>query len=142
MNLLQTVTLAVVGFTACSEFGSYAFVHPVVRRLPPPHHLQVEQGLLRTFGRFMPVAMPLSATLGVVSAVEGSGWLRWAAAASLVVSVITTLAVNVGINRATGRWDAQTPPADWRATRDRWELWQAVRSWLLLAGFLLLCAAA
>ena len=37
------VTLLVTGFTACAEFGSYAFVHPVIRRLPPQHHIRVEQ---------------------------------------------------------------------------------------------------
>lgn len=116
----------------------------MIRRLPPRHHLQVEQGLLRTFGRFMPVAMPLSAVLGVLRAVHGPGpaWLTWSAAVALVVSVITTVVVNVGINLATGRWDPEDPPEDWRRTRERWELWQGVRSWLLLAGFLLLCAAA
>jgi len=54
MDILGFSTLAVVGFTACAEFGSYAFVHPVIRRLPPTHHIAVEQGLLRTFGRVMP----------------------------------------------------------------------------------------
>ena len=35
MNLLQIATLAITGFIACAEFGSYAFVHPVVGRLQP-----------------------------------------------------------------------------------------------------------
>lgn len=58
MDTLSTAAVAVSGFTACSEFASFAFVHPVVRRLPAEHHLTVEQGLLRTFGRVMPVLMP------------------------------------------------------------------------------------
>jgi hypothetical protein len=60
MDLLGFITLVVTGFTACAEFGSYAFVHPVIRRLPPEHHIRVEQGLLGTFGRVMPILMTLS----------------------------------------------------------------------------------
>jgi len=32
MDVLGFATLVVGGFTACAEFGSYAFVHPVIRR--------------------------------------------------------------------------------------------------------------
>ena len=42
MDFFGFVTLTVTGFTACAEFGSYAFVHPVLRRLPGKYHLQVE----------------------------------------------------------------------------------------------------
>jgi hypothetical protein len=54
MDVLGFVTLSVTGFAACAEFGSYAFVHQVIRRLPRDHHVTVEKGLLRTFGRVMP----------------------------------------------------------------------------------------
>ena len=62
MDILGFLTLTVVGFTSCAEFASYAFVHPV-RRLPAKYHLQVEQGLLKTFGRVMPLLMTLSVIL-------------------------------------------------------------------------------
>jgi hypothetical protein len=53
MDWFALIALIVTGFTACAEFGSYAFVHPVVRRLPANYHIQVVQGLLKTFGRVM-----------------------------------------------------------------------------------------
>ncbi|MGI8563674.1 MAG: hypothetical protein ACR2MZ_09000 [Candidatus Dormibacter sp.] len=53
VDVLGGFTLLVTGFVSCAEFGSYALVHPVLRRLPPTHHISVEQGLLRTFGRVM-----------------------------------------------------------------------------------------
>lgn len=146
MNVLQFATLAITGFVACAEFGSYAFVHPVLRRLPPEYHLQVEKGLLGTFGRIMPVGMTLAPVLAIIyasnSAEDALVWPRWAAVAALSVALVTTISVNVGINRATGHWDPDNPPADWRTTRQRWERFQAIRSWLLLAGFVLLCVAA
>lgn len=147
MDIFAFSTLVVTGFTACAEFGSYAFVHPVLRQLPREYHLQVEQGLLRTFGRAMPTLMTLGAVLSVSYAVhmrEHSGparWVFWAAAASFVAALISTIIFNVPINAATGGWNVANPPPDWKQTRNRWEFFQAVRSWLLLLGFVLLCLA-
>ncbi len=134
------------GFTACAEFGSYAFVHPITRRLPQREFIAVEQGLLTSFGRVMPVLMPLTLIVAVAFAIgawDEGGWIRGlatAAAVALAAAVISTVVFNVPINSATGKWDPDDPPADWRETRARWELFQALRSWLLLAGFVLICA--
>jgi uncharacterized membrane protein len=143
VKLLELATLVVTGFVSCAEFGSYAFVHPVLRRLPLTARVTVEQGLLKTFGRVMPVGMTLCVVLAIANAVNGGGRgaLSWSAAAAFVAALVFTIVVNVPINRATGRWDAEHPPADWERTRNRWELFQGVRSWLLLIGFVLVCAA-
>ena len=140
VDVLGLFTLLVTGFVSCAEFGSYAFVHPVIRRLPPSHHISVEQGLLRTFGRVMPVGMTLCLVLAILHASIPGGqggpplW-RWLAAASFAAALVSTIIFNVPINLATGRWDAADPPADWKQTRNRWEIFQGLRSWLLLLGF-------
>lgn len=157
MNWLRALTLFVTGFVACAEFGSWAFVHPVVRRLPAEHHLAVEQGLLRTFGRVMPVGMTAAPVLALAWAAAGGGAagggaagggaagggpavaLAWTCVATTTAALVSTLAVNVRINRATGRWDPASPPPGWKATRDRWERFQGVRSTLLLVGFAAAC---
>ncbi len=144
MRTFDFATLVVTGFVACAEFGSFAFVHPVIRRLPPMEHLQVEQGLLKTFGRVMPVGMTLCVVLAVSAATgaDGDGRLwHWLAAASFVAALASTVVFNVPINLATGRWDADNPPPDWKATRDKWEFFQGLRSYLLLLGFVLVCVA-
>lgn len=145
MDFLGCATLVITGFVACAEFGSYAFVHPVIRRLPPTTHLTVEQGLLRTFGRVMPVGMTLCVVLAVTNAAGGGGeggpqlW-RWSAAGAFALALASTIVFNVPINLATGRWNAEHPPQDWKQTRNRWEFFQGLRSWLLLIGFILVCA--
>jgi uncharacterized membrane protein len=144
VEVLGLVVLVLTGFTACAEFGSYAFVHPVVRRLPPAQLIAFEQGLLGTFGRAFPVLMPLSGVLLIVHAgwsgdVGGPAVWRWLAVAAWAVATVTTLVVNVPINAATGRWDPDSPPEDWQRLRRRWDLFQAVRAWLLLVGFVLVC---
>jgi len=147
MDTLGFFALVFVSFTACVEFGSYAFFHPVLWQLPPTSRIRVEQGLLKTVGRAMPVLMPLSSLLALAYAVFGSpsgpvvATLRWAAVSAVLISVVTTLVFNVPINSATTRWDANYPPPDWKRTRRRWEAFQALRAWLLLAAFIMLCLA-
>ncbi|HLR93592.1 MAG TPA: anthrone oxygenase family protein [Jiangellaceae bacterium] len=145
MNWLAFAGIVVIGFVACAEFGSYAFVHPVLRRLPQREWITTEQGLLRTFGRIMPVGMtaaPILAGLTAPTLEPGTAQLLgWLALATTAAALVSTIAVNVTINLATGRWDPADPPANWRQTRRRWETFQGVRSWLLLAGFVLLTAA-
>ena len=144
MDVFGLVVLFLAGFTACAEFGSYAFVHPVIRRLPPAQMIAFEQGLLRTFGRAYPILMPLSGLLLLVHAVwsQGEGgpsvW-RWLAVIAWLIATLTTLIINVPINVATATWDPQSPPGNWRSLRRRWERFQAVRAWLLLTAFLMVC---
>jgi hypothetical protein len=106
MDVLAFVTL-VVGFTACAEFGSWAFVHPVLWRLPKDHHLAVEQGLLRTFGRVMPILMPASLALAIwdASVTRSGALLAWLGVAALAVALLSTVIANVPINFRTGRLD-------------------------------------
>ncbi|HLZ62056.1 MAG TPA: DUF1772 domain-containing protein [Ktedonosporobacter sp.] len=147
MDILGFVSLVIIGFTACAEFGSYAFVHPVIRELSAEPHVQVEQGLLKTFGRIMPVFMTLCVVLAIAYAIQMNGqqglaWgVRWAAAVALTLALISTIIFNVPVNLATGRWDSKNLPSDWKETRTRWEFFQGVRSWLLLIGFVLLSLA-
>lgn len=142
-ELLVAAALVLPGFTACAEFGSYAFVHPVIRQLPTEHHVRVEKGLVRTFGRFMPVAMPLS--LGVLiiwASVVAAGVLAWVSVGLWSLGLVSTIAVNVGINARTARTDAGGVDASgWAVMRRRWEAFQAVRSWSFLASFVLCCVA-
>jgi uncharacterized membrane protein len=144
VEALTVFVLTLVGFTACAEFGSYAFVHPVVRRLPPAQMIVFEQGLLRTFGRTYPVLMPLGGLALIGHALWGDAGggpasLRWIAVLAWLIATLTTLIVNVPINNATSRWDAYSPPPEWRALRHRWDVFQAVRAWLLLMAFITLC---
>jgi hypothetical protein len=108
VDVLVFLTPLIVGFTASAEFASFSFVHPVIRRLGSGDRIRVEQGLLKTFGRVMPVLMPLSAVATVAFAVAGDDGggnvLRWVSVGLVLLSVITTVAVNVPINAATSRW--------------------------------------
>jgi Anthrone oxygenase len=93
----------------------------------------------------MPVLMiasagPAIANASVMGGHGGPDPLRWAASASLTLALVSTIIVNVPpINLATARLDPAAPPSDWSSLRNRWELFQGIRSWLLVIGFVLIC---
>lgn len=135
--------LFVPGFTACAEFGSYAFVHPVLRQLDRENHVIAEKGLVRTFGRIMPILMTASLVLLISGAIDlpGAPMLPILAAVLWGIALVTTIAVNVPINFRTGAWtDEESTASTWSAMRRLWEIFQGVRSWLFLISFGLICA--
>lgn len=137
MNWFAIIALLVIGFVGSAEFGSAALVHPVIRRLHPDDQLIFEQGLLKTFGRIMPVGMTAAAALAVGLAIATrSGWII-AAAVSLGIALVVTILGNVPINLRTGRISEATAPEDFIAMRRRWDVFQLIRSSLQLLGFAL-----
>lgn len=111
---------------------------------PKGQQIRMQQGMLRTFGRVMPVLLPLTSVLIVATAVlspSGADRVLWLiAAVAAVVLIVFTLAINVPINKRTLTWDAEKPPADWRIDRHRWHTYQGVRALLLTVWFV--CAVA
>lgn len=134
------------GFTACAEFGSFLFVHPVIRRLPPKYHIIVEKGLVKTFGRVMPLLMTGSMAITITIAISLSHAdslariVAFMAAGVATLSVISTIAFNVPRNFSVSHWSEDSLPDDWKKQRNIWELFQGVRATLLLISFLLLTA--
>ena len=141
---IEVLSLLVVGWIAGAELGSWCCVQPVVARLPYEHYVASEQSMLRTFGRIMPVLMPLSAVLTIVLVVvsldEGTAvvWLRVAATLCIAAAVVTTLIVNVPINTRTKNWPSTADASEWRHMRERWHRYQGVRGWLFASAFVLL----
>jgi hypothetical protein len=80
---LEVIVIVLVGWVAGAELGSWCYVQPVVARLPYEHYVGAERAMLRTFGRIMAILM-----------------LLWSASRSHV----TTLVVNVPINKRTAEW--------------------------------------
>lgn len=57
------------------------------------------------------------------------------AAALLVLVFVTSLAINLPINAEQADWAVQSPPADWAAVRDRWQLAHLVRTVAAMLAF-------
>ena len=134
--------LVLTGWLAGAESASWALVQPVVARLDDTPQIRMQQGMLRTFGRVMPILLPLTSVLIMLTAVlapSGVARLLWViAAVAAVVMIAFTLTINVPINKRTLTWDAEHPPQGWREDRERWHRYQGIRA--LLLGVWFLCA--
>ena len=138
--LLSTLVLLLSGWLAGAESASWALLQPVVARLDDIPQIRMQQGMLRTFGRVMPILLPLTSILIVLTAVVAPGgaprvlWVVAAVAGAVLIAF--TLAVNVPINKRTLTWDAEHPPEGWQADRRRWHTYEGVRAVLLAVWFL------
>ena len=73
---------------------------------------------------------------------EPSFWLVVLAGLIYVLGVIAlTRQVNLPLNAYTESWNPTALPADWQATRDRWNAANAIRVWSALGAFVLCLAA-
>lgn len=137
MNWLETATILVTGFVGPAEFASVALVHPVIRKLAPDDQLTFEKGLLKTYGRIMPIGMTAATVLAIILTIATpSAWLIVAAVA-LVIALLVTIFGNVPINFRTGRINQDTAPKGFIAMRRRWDVFQITRGSLQLLGFIL-----
>ncbi len=147
IEILEIATLLVVGWVAGAESGSWAFVHPVIKKLPNEHQIVFQQGLLKTFGRIMPVLMPLCLILAIMLCTNSVNKnstafsLKVAVAIALGSMMITTVAFNVPVNIATGAWDSTNFSGDWKKKRARWRFFQGYRSIILIVSFITLLIA-
>ena len=143
--IVSAATVLLAGWVAGAEWASWALVQPVIARLDTAPQIRMHQGMLGTYGRFMPVLLPLLAVLLVASAVLATSTAARTAsvvaAACAGAAIVSTLTVNVPINNRTGRWDPDDPPADWRSTRDRWHAFQGLRVALLALALFAAAAA-
>ena len=80
-TVLSTLVLLLSGWLAGAESASWALLQPVVARLDDTPQIRMQQGMLRTFGRVMPILLPLTSVLIVLTAVVAplvlrgcSGW--------------------------------------------------------------------
>jgi hypothetical protein len=145
---LEFMSLLIVGWVASTEVGSWWGVQPVVERLPYEQQVAMEQGMLRTFGRIMPILMPLSAILAIALVVVSGGdgsvafWLRVITANCIAVAIVTTVAVNVPLNSRTAKWQLSADPTERERSRQQWHFFQGMRAGLFMAAFIMLALAA
>jgi Mg2+/Co2+ transporter CorB len=143
-TVLTILVVLLSGWLAGAETASWALTQPVVARLDTTPQIRMQQGMLQTWGRVMPILLPVTSVLIVITAVLAPNvaarvlWLVATGAAALLLAF--TLIVNVPINKRTLTWDAEHPPPDWQADRRRWHTYQGVRAGFLVVWFL--CAVA
>ena len=141
MEVLTVITVVAAGLMVGSELAVAAFVHPTLDRLPDEVHLPVASALARALGRLMPAWYILVFLL--IFAVSLLHWHQsgrvsvWGAgSASLwAFAIVYTVTTLVPINNRIASWATDTPPADWKSFRRRWDLLHRWRVVLLAVAF-------
>jgi hypothetical protein len=144
MDWLESFVLIVPGFVACAEFGFFAFVRPTLNRLPERVQLELEQRLVRTYGRLMPVSSGISVILLLIYALRltqnnTANRAVWIAVFFFSAAAAISIWLNQAIEYEIVNWNPEQLPGDWKFVRRRWIIAQGLRSSLQLAGFILFC---
>lgn len=146
-TILEILALLAIGWVSGAEIGSWFGIQPIVEKLPYDQQLNLEQSMLKSFGKVMPVIMPLSAVLVIMLAIFSRNdpsvvmWLRIIAVICIAITIVTTLTINVPINNLTAKWQITDSFEKWSQMRTRWHLFQGVRGGFFLLSFILLTIA-
>jgi uncharacterized membrane protein len=128
MEVLDVITIIAAGLMVGNELAIAVFVHPALDRLADDVHLSAASALARVLGRYMPFWYVLVLLLTLAEALlHWHLWGRWpvwlAVSAILwVLAIVYTVVALVPINNRIASWTQATPPADWKALRNRWDL--------------------
>jgi uncharacterized membrane protein len=148
MNYLELTAIIIVGWGAGAESGSWMCVHPVISKLPPNEQIIFQKGLLKTFGRVMPILMPLSLILAISVYINNSDKASLSSILQLIGSILlstaiaTTVLFNVPVNVATGHWENDNYSAEWKRKRKLWRFFQGYRSIIFIVTFIIFLVAA
>ena len=145
--VLEILAVLAIGWVSGAEIGSWFGIQPIVSKLPYDQQVYLEQAMLKSFGKIMPVIMPFSAVVVILLAIVSRNesnvvmWLRLVAAACIAITIATTLIINVPINNLTAKWEMTESFENWTQLRNKWHLFQGLRGGLFLLSFVLLVIA-
>ncbi|WP_433043324.1 anthrone oxygenase family protein [Dactylosporangium sp. CS-033363] len=138
MALLQAIGVILAGLLAGEEFIVRYGVQPALRALDERAHIGARVALVRRLRIVVPALMLPTVAVAVAVLIRadgaGAGW-RWAGLAALVAFLLFSFLGTVPINMKVVGWDADAPPADWRAVVDRWQRIDVLRSGAAIVAF-------
>ncbi len=141
MRTAQFAGLLLYSLVAAVFWGTWFSLSRSIAELSAATVLEVGRTMIGNLGGPMSLLMPgaVLATLVLVVVLarrheRAAARLAAAALALLVAALAITLLVNVPIDDQIRAWTTATLPPTWEATRDRWELYHATRTFLSLAG--------
>jgi hypothetical protein len=147
MTDLTRVFFGVALFCTGVVGGGFLAINVIFRRatrvLEGGPQIELHIAAAKGFYRIMPPAMIIStlAGVGVLIAEDGLGTrtiaLDLAGAALILLSAITTIIINVPINRLVGSWSGGPPPPGQAEINRRWGFGNSLRAVLALTALLL-----
>ncbi|MGW1346310.1 anthrone oxygenase family protein [Kribbella sp. NPDC002412] len=96
---------------------------------------QVELDALDTLASVTLIPAIITTVVLVVRARGSHRRIALLATGLLLLVFVTSLAINLPINAEQADWVVQSPPADWAAVRDRWQVAHLVRTVAAVVAF-------
>ncbi|MEU9256356.1 DUF1772 domain-containing protein [Streptomyces sp. NPDC048270] len=145
LDVLEVVTIVVVGLMVGVEFSVAFVINPILGALPEDSGQLGRSHGGRMLGAVMPVwyfgSLALVAVWAIVGWHDHGAGLVVIAGALLVLSVIMSLLLLVPINNQGKTWTPENRPDDWKEQNHRWDRFHYVRVAVIIAAFTLLVAA-
>jgi uncharacterized membrane protein len=134
VNVLLTATLAGV------HFGGWVYYNAGLDAASPFVFISAQQSIEHFFNPSIAFFMTGTSLSGLVAS-----YYAWKTKSSLLpyifiafvcmtVGLILTVVINVPINNEVPRWSALNPPSNWKVERERWDLFNAIRTVLFMIG--------
>ncbi len=147
LKAARFVNLLLASLLLGNGAGALLATHPALRSLPTRAFFEAERALTWRYGRIMRVLMPAAlvsclALLRLERHRRSAGYRLTLAGTAAVAGVLATTAVELLLNRQTLRTSPDAPLSEWRASRERWDRFNLLRTALAAAAWALLCLAA
>jgi hypothetical protein len=145
-DVISLLSVFLAGILAGEEVVVRYGVHPSLATLDERSQIQARQGLIRTLRVQVPSVFAATAVSAVAALIldgtdDGLGF-RVAGVLALLAWILVTAIGTVPINKGALEWQADAPPANWRALVVRWERLDVIRSCMAMLAFAFLLIAA
>ncbi len=146
ITIVQFVALVLTALSMSVYFGTWITERPMRRTQSGAVFIESQQGRDLVAARVMPAlgnAAIVFVGIGVFFARISSAAFAILLAGLIFIigDMVVTLTCNVPINREVQSWQADSPPAEWKQVRDRWEMFHSIRTLLIVLGFNLFAAS-
>ncbi|ETA01118.1 hypothetical protein CcI156_17330 [Frankia sp. CcI156] len=149
VSALVVISLVLTGLVAGTLTVGLVAVRPAMHSLPPTPYVMVKQAFDISYPRMMKLLQitNLIATiaLAVAAGVTGAtacAVLAGIVAACVLTNILVTVRGDLPINNAMATWQPESPPADWREQRARWDFFNSIRTTAAVIALVLLALAA
>ncbi len=141
LRILQFINMFLLALVAGVFWGTWFSLSRSMPSITPSTFLEVGQIMIGNLALPMSILMPAAmiSTFPVLfllfhRRMKAAFLFEFASLLLFVVALVVTLSVNVPIDNEIKRWTLDSLPSDWRAIRDHWEFYHALRTFGSLAG--------
>jgi uncharacterized membrane protein len=141
VRIAQFVNVLLFALVMGVFWGTWFSLSRSISSIRPDTFLEIGHTMIANLGGPMSVLMPAALASSVILLImlfrQGRGAafnLTLIGLMLMIAALVVTLAVNVPIDYEINKWTTNTLPPDWTTTRDRWQLFHTIRTFVSIAA--------